>query len=66
MRIWCGKFFWLIDVSTFKLQPRQNLPMGLPGLVGPMACPGSYSRAGGLMGSQGGLLPGLLQAVDLL
>ncbi|PQQ05841.1 hypothetical protein Pyn_37339 [Prunus yedoensis var. nudiflora] len=28
--------------------------MGLPGLVGPMACPGSYSRSGGLLGSQGG------------
>ncbi|PQQ19847.1 VQ motif-containing protein 25 [Prunus yedoensis var. nudiflora] len=41
-------------ISAFRLQPRQNLPVGLPGLVGPMAFSGSYSRSGGLLGLQGG------------
>ncbi|PQQ21423.1 hypothetical protein Pyn_04590 [Prunus yedoensis var. nudiflora] len=38
--------------------PRQqlglNLPVGLPGLVGPSSCQGWTLRAGGVLGSPGG------------
>ncbi|VVA34270.1 Hypothetical predicted protein [Prunus dulcis] len=45
------------DVSAFGLKPRQDLPVGLPRLVGPRACPGSFGCAGVGFGLVGGLLP---------
>ncbi|CAL2267379.1 unnamed protein product [Prunus armeniaca] len=35
-----------VDVTALGLKPRRNLPLGLPGLVGPRACPGQFSCVG--------------------
>ncbi|KAI5324008.1 hypothetical protein L3X38_033081 [Prunus dulcis] len=45
------------DVIDFELEPSQELPLGLPGLVGPRACLGFSLRAGGWNLGLGVLLP---------
>ncbi|CAL8172211.1 unnamed protein product [Prunus armeniaca] len=40
-------FFLLANVSALGLKPKQDMPLGLPGLVGPKACPGCRCCAGG-------------------
>ncbi|KAI5317915.1 hypothetical protein L3X38_037622 [Prunus dulcis] len=45
---------------------RQDLPLGLPGLVGPRACPGWIGSVGGPNLAWGGLLPGSPPALDML
>ncbi|PQQ18438.1 hypothetical protein Pyn_08026 [Prunus yedoensis var. nudiflora] len=42
------------DVSAFGLQPRQDLPVGLPSSMGPTICPGYFSSAGDVLGCLGG------------
>ncbi|CAL8076093.1 unnamed protein product [Prunus armeniaca] len=43
-----------IHGNALGLKPRQNLPLGLPGLVGPRACPGCKLCAGAALGLPGG------------
>ncbi|KAI5312837.1 hypothetical protein L3X38_042011 [Prunus dulcis] len=49
---------YLVDINNFRLKPNQELPLGLPGLVGPRACPGFRLQAGGGNLSLRGLLQG--------
>ncbi|BBH09191.1 UDP-glucosyl transferase 73B3 [Prunus dulcis] len=40
------------DISPFGLKPRQDLPLGLPRLVGPRPCLDYWLRPGGRLGSR--------------
>ncbi|KAI5327918.1 hypothetical protein L3X38_027314 [Prunus dulcis] len=48
------------------LEPSRFSPLGLPGLVGPAACPGCFGCAGARLGLIGACCPGQTPALELL